>query len=898
MGISKKIKGELRRYIKKKFEPAALPASSLTTEAAATLLQRYSLIGDFLPYRDFDAKSQLVFLDAADGPAAMFGIEFQPFTFAGKDAEESVEEIIKKAPVDTVLQFGQWCSTDIDTELDNWAASRSNTDDPLMIRLALERAAHFKACLMDKSLAPSQEIHPRRSHFYLFVRVPFQGDVNRTDELQAFARIVGEYRDSTFGAFRSMHLAPEMLDEGGWSRVLRQMLHPQIPSPELDNRAAQATKPFPASLHEKQTRTRPRRVGGGVEFDSGEDTKKITVVPLTFDHYPRELRMWEMGNRTGDPLAQVSRIAAPFWLYTTIHVPNADETEERVKVAYGWVTKQCMSESAWFRQMVPHLYERRDATQAYLSTLREGHIPCRIYSGINLYISSSNVDSDVQQALKTIDGNDFKVSQETHIAIPAFIASLPGCYSPEFDKPSQGLRRASLVSSVNAASAAIVQGDWKGNSPWFNARANAVNFSGIPLVSRRGELGIFDVFHSDTAYNFFIAAKSGSGKSVLANEIVAEILARGGIARIVDAGGSYEKINKVFGGEVIKFDAKNPMSMNPYWGLSDTRGSGEDEIEDKYGAENVHANEHAPAQTEIGDQLPLLRDITVAMAYPTTMPDDFERAAIQDAIMRAYRKVKGKMGAADVYHELDASPDQRVKDIALQIREYAVGTLAPWFNGEPQITFRNRFTILELEELNSNPDLRGIVMQLVIKFIERDMFRSPKEIPKLCLIDEAWQILQDPGGQQSGASGSSRQFIEAVFRKIRKHFGTAGVIVQSLRDAKASAAAMAAFENSQWKIVMLQDGAALKTAADENMIPSDDMDFNLISSVRSGTGYSEMAIVSDDGVKIARFFLDPFSYFCYTSDANDNKRIFDLADQGMSLEEALGLLAEERKHSH
>lgn len=881
---------KLKKKIARSFETQEpnLEASSLPNSAASTLLQRYSMIADFLPYREYDKERQIVYLDGSTGPASVFGIQFTPFLFAGQDAEKSIEEIIKKAPVNAILQFGQWTFPDFHGLMNAWVSSRSEGGDPLLTRIALERAAHFQRCTTDYSLAPREEIHPRRSQFAMFVRIPFTGEISSEEEIKAHIRQVTSFRDTVYGALKSLGLHPQYLDESGWSRMLRQMLHPQMGAVKIDERNP-VDVPFPASLHETETRYRP--TASTLTVDSGEDTDQVRIISLTVDHYPNELYLYKTAKLSGDPLAQTARINSPYWLYTNIHIQEPQEAREKIAVAYGWITKQCMSESAWYRQMVPHIFERRDETQEFLQILRDGHTTCRMYSGMNIYATSQFAENEVESALSILRNAGFAISRERHINLPVFLNSLPGVYSHEVDQPTQGLRRASPVSSVNASCAAIIQGDWSGNSPWYNHRFDRVETGGIPLVSRRGEVSFFDVFNSETGYNFFIAARTGSGKSVLANEIVAEVLSRGGIARLVDVGGSYRKINDIFGGEIIRFNPADPKSMNPYWGISDSRGYDPDEEDPD---DDLTLPDNVKKGSELAEQLSLLRDITVAMAFPTTAPEDYIRYAIQDCIVEAHRQVGEKMGAADIYKVMANHDDQRVRDVSIQIKPYAVGHLAPWFNGEPEITFRNRFTILELEELNNDLDLRGIVMQLVLKYIERDMYLGDRMLPKLCLVDEAWDLMGDSAGHETGASQTSKRFIEGTFRKIRKYYGTAGVIVQSLRDSTASASAMAAFENSAWKIIMLQQGSALNYAKDEGLISDDELDMELIRSVKRGNGFSEMAILSQNGVQIARFFLDPFSYYCYTSDAGDNSRIEAAINQGVSLEDAISELANDR----
>lgn len=884
----------LRRALDKRADfTSELPTSSLPVAAADALLERYSLLADFLPYKEFDKVRNVAYLDGKSGAAAVFGIAFSPFTIAGSDTESGIEELIKKAPTNSVLTFGQWCSTDFHHVMNSWAAARSNTNDPVLQSIAINRADHFKRCMYDVSLIPSEPLHPRSSRFMFFARIPFEGDHASDEDLKEFERLVQEYQSSAVGVFKSLGTSGvHLMKEDEWTRLLRQMLHPSISAEELDELKT-SEMGFPEGVHESDTMIRVSR--GAVNFRSGTTEKNVRVVPITVDVYPDELPLARMGQVAGDAFAQTSRISSPFWLYTNIQVPDPDKIKGKVQIAYGMVSKQCMSDSAWFKSMVPQVFERRDETDAFLKQLRDRHEAVRMYTGMNVYVHNDVADSEVEMALKIMRNAGFRASREPHITLPVFLASLPGIYNESIDQPNKGLRRASVVSSYNAACASIVQGDWQGNAPWNNKKAGRIEHCGIPYVSRRGELAFFDLFNSETGYNAFIAARTGSGKSVLGNELIADVLARDGISRVIDVGGSYEKVNKIFGGEVIRFRPDQPLSMNPYWGMDEDESAdrvkpGDSEPVDD--DDDLIAKAAVKKGTMLAEMLPLLRDITIAMAYPTSIPSDYTRMAVQDCIVSAFRRVGGEMGAKDVYEEMARHEDPRVQDVALQMKPYAVGHLAAWFNGEPEITFKNRFTILELEELNADLDLRGVVLQLVIQYIERDMYRSDRSIHKLCLLDEAWDLFS--GSSSSGSSNSTKRFIETAFRRMRKYLASAVVIVQSLKDSAASPAAMAAYENSAWKIIMLQEDIAIKYAQENGLIPDQQYDIDMLKSIRRGSGFSEMGIVSQDGVNVVRFCLDPYSYYVYTSDASDNARLTALENEGLTVDEAVSALAHAR----
>jgi flagellar hook assembly protein FlgD len=154
--------------------------------------------------------------------------------------------------------------------------------------------------------------------------------------------------------------------------------------------------------------------------------------------------------------------------------------------------------------------------------------------------------------------SNFRLEIEPHLALPAFMASLPLQYSPAMDPPNKGMQRAQLCSSLNGAALSLVQGDWAGTGP---------SRGGPLLVSRRGQLASLDLLKTTTNFNFVTVATSGAGKSMFTNEIASDFLAKGGLVRIIDVGRSYMRYCVVNDGVNMVFDPANPQSMNPLWGI-------------------------------------------------------------------------------------------------------------------------------------------------------------------------------------------------------------------------------------------------------------------------------------------------------------------------------------------
>ncbi|HAY7697602.1 TPA: hypothetical protein JN348_004477, partial [Shigella sonnei] len=88
----------------------------------------------------------------------------------------------------------------------------------------------------------------------------------------------------------------------------------------------------------------------------------------------------------------------------------------------------------------------------------------------------------------------------------------------------------------------------------------------------------------------------------------------------------------------------------------------------------------------------------------------------------------------------------------------------------------------------------------LIIYIENRMYRTPRNLKKLNVIDEGWRLL-DFKNHKVG------EFIEKGYRTARRHTGAYITITQNIVDFdsdKASSAARAAWGNSSYKIILRQ----------------------------------------------------------------------------------------------
>ena len=846
-------KNKANRYFKSMVEwlRPDLPGIEPLTIQSAKMLTNRNRFSELLTYRGIDEKTGLMFLDEGDKLAVGFSLCVTPLMVAGLDAETQIEAIINSCPSDTIIQFGALASPQVEAFLDTWAKARlEQNSNELLQQIAENRHAFMMSTAFGPSMLPKSKMHPRMHQWYIHVRLPFKGDLASESDRANIIKLATDLRNTVIGNCRGMMINAAVCDETEFKVLMREILAPHINASERI-KSINPDAPLTSDLMDKRTRISMNE-DGFINFSEKGGKSDVCVVPITVDSYPREWALPAMCDTLGDPAAWDERITAPYYAYTTIHVLDGDRARDEMVGKMGALSKQTMSESPWFRSMMTHLYERKDMVQEVLDETRKGHRIVRAYTGINVYCQPNEARAQAEYVKGLWRKRGFRVSEERFIALPVFIASLPLQYNPMMDEPNRGLQRAQRMHSLNASSLVHICGDWRGTDP----------AGGGPLfVSRKGQLACFNVFESSTNYNFTVTASSGAGKSFVTAELLGDILSRNGLARVFDVGRSYFRFCELMGGENIVFSPDNPMSLNPF---TDIR-----------------------TEQDLAEMLPMIKDMLRQMAFPTQpeeLTDQWQYAAIEDAVVSAWTKHNENADLESVYNELMESSDSRANDVGFQLKPFAIGRYRKWFTGRRTVQLSNQLCIIELEELNQDPQLQACVLIMMMFYVSKEMYLAEFSRPKMMIVDEAWSLM-GAGQMKTG------RFIETLFRRCRKVNGSAGIVTQSYEDYEKSPAAKAALENAEWQFTLYQRAESIDFAIRNKRIVGDEQLINLIKSVKSGDGFSEIYIKNSAGSGLYRFITDKHSYYTYTTNPKDRNKISQLTSSGKSLKEAIHICA-------
>ena len=214
------------------------------------------------------------------------------------------------------------------------------------------------------------------------------------------------------------------------------------------------------------------------------------------------------------------------------------------------------------------------------------------------------------------------------------------------------------------------------------------------------------------------------------------------------------------------------------------------------------------------------------------------------------------------------------------------GIYAKFFEGKSTIDFENPFVVMELQDLKSRKELRKIVLQLLIYQISQKMYHSDRNKIKSCIIDEAWDLFDDD-------NITSAKFIEAGYRTARKFRGNFISIAHSIGDFHKNPMSRAAFDCSDFKIILGQTEEAINKLKQDNIMDIDGYTERLLKSLKITKDYSECIIKGPDGMSVHQVIFDPYSRILYSTKGQE----FDAVNQLMSgnnsvrLEEAVEIVA-------
>jgi conjugal transfer ATP-binding protein TraC len=414
------------------------------------------------------------------------------------------------------------------------------------------------------------------------------------------------------------------------------------------------------------------------------------------------------------------------------------------------------------------------------------------------------------------------------VLAPTFwLQSLPLAYRPDADT---ALRRARTILAANAAHLLPLYGTFRGTP-----RATQM------LLNRSGETVGLSFFNGCEVPHAIITGKSGSGKSVFANDLILQGLRTGGRVFVLDRGGSYKKLAEMLDGTYLAYD-QAPKRINPC-GKSPADGRCPEDVQS------------------------FLRDWLVEMC--TQGKGDLsvpQQNLLTHAVRKAFAGKKGQdVVISDITEALQGLGSEHpvARELALSLLDFTKeGAYGALFDGPGEVDFQNRLVAIDLGNLVKKKAVGSVILMAIIQKITELAARWPHD-EKYLIIDEAWTLL---------FSSATARFLEDVARTARKIRLSLVMLSQQLTDFRGDSG-RAILDQASTKVFLHHDAEAIRQAAE--LMGLSPREVELYQSLRTAGGrYSEVFLRTPFGSGVARLVMDPLSYWITTTDPRD-KEVFE-----------------------
>ena len=812
----------------------------LTRRELETLSARCKF-SDYLPWHAYDMGKKTYWNN--DGTLG-FLWECSPVAFAGDKTANTLEGLLRIGfPERSVLQFILYADPYVESMLSHYAALKTR-DNPV-VRKTAENFTAFLA-----AMAIGGKVPLRNFRLFVAAKLPENPGLNPDDIRSAVAEILG-------GA----GLGPVSMEPGRFLDMMRRFFNSHA-GPAND-------------CWDKRKPIRKQMIFAETDIEKhftylrvGERYFKC----LTPQTCPGEIDLMGSNGLTGGwegMVDDVNQFSGPF-LYTLNVVFQDLKAATRRKCDLTLLQQPAGS-------FVREVMDRKEEFKWAVSEMDKGTKFVRVIPELWVWGGSQKEATDAFLRAKRIwEGKGFIMQEDRGILPLLFISALPFGLRAE-GRNVDDMDRDFIMPAETAAVMFPVQADFPG-----------CGRPAMLYVGRKGQLATLDVFDkrvAKTGHNICVAAPTRSGKSFDVNCLVFNYFAMGHKVRIIDIGGSYEKMVRLCGGRYMDFSNESKICLNLFTHVA-----------------NIHA--------ELATIVAVIRQ----MAYSATdkVPHDSAEtinSLIKAAVKWAWETDGNRAGMDTVNtwfnefpeHASDYDfdcPDKEkcagnfqalAHELAFNLHEFtSKGIYGKWFNGPATFDIsKDEFVVLELEHLQPMKDLYKVVTLQVLNAVTQDLYLGDRSRPTFIIFDEAWKFLTN--------EGPLSEVIGEGYRRAAKYNGSFSIVVQSLLDLKQFGKVGEVINSNSGFKFLLESGDFEKALA-EKLIDYDPFMMRVLKTVQKNPPkYSEIFMQTPAGSGVARLIVDPYSYYVYTSDPDEGNAIKKLVDGGMTYDEAISEMAKRRE---
>jgi conjugal transfer ATP-binding protein TraC len=810
------------------------------------------MLSSFLPYRVFEPTTRLYLNARSTG----FVLNVAPLVGADERTGELIGQFFSEGlPSGACVQIVHWTSPRISRNIAPWFAPRYARGG--VYEAIARRRADALCDLVWSSGSATAPFHARHHQLLVSVSLASTGSASREDLVAV--------RENMVGVLRSLDVPSADVGPVELIAFLDDLTSPTTASGDdaidynpLDPIADQAIRrdiEIVVEEHRLRLRTERFRPTGRSEDGAPEIGD---VFPDRFDirHFgvrnmPQRWAPWDTARLIGDLFTDKLRFPCPAATCLCLVYPDQEAASARAGMKFLRSTSLSEGRSARY---VPRLAEQAAEWREVQAQMLEGRRLVRAFFGVTSFSPDGQGDAHERTIKSLYKAAGWDLACERFLQMQGLLAAMPMTLGDGLGADLERCRRMRTMLSTTAANIAPLQGEYLGS-----------NVPHLLFVGRRAQPFFWSPFENKAGnHNVAILGKSGSGKSVLLQEMCAALCGAGAKVVVIDDGRSFMNSCRLQGGDFIEFTLQSGFCLNPFSMIDRQRASQEEDYR--------------------LDCMAMLKSIVGQMARYTDRLTDTERGLIDQAVNRVW-EAEGRAGSIDaVADALDATGNDDGRNLAIALGPFrASGTYGAFFRGEATLRLEADFTVFEMSDLATREELRSVVLTAIMFMTSQAMTRTPRSTRKLLLIDEAWSMLR---------GGSMSEFVETYARTARKYGGAIATATQSLNDFYKSDGATAALENSDWMLILQQKPETVADLRKSDRLQMDDRTESLIRSLkRSGTEFSEVFIRGPDVQALGRLVLDPYSAALFSSSPDTYAAIEREVAQGATTAQAIERVA-------
>lgn len=810
-----------------------VPTSTrILTELEASTNGAKSL-SDCLAYRYFDEEASLFFTDEGFGG---FMMELLPIVGSDEALTKNLELFFNnEMPAGGWMQFLLIASNNIASVVDQWKSVRISENTALKKLTAVrEKFLHR----LSSDYKNSSGRIARNYKLYLIY----------TQKAETAPQIVKlkVFMQNLKQKLESINLMPQIVGINELISLVREIV-------ELDLSGSKGASHYDKK-YDPRVKIADQILTIGTKHEIQEDriehrSSKLASKCYFASELPLEFSLNEMIGLLGDGTRDNLSIPARFIISYTV-ANDLNKAKQGALVQKG--DRLIDSSEQWYSRNNRDI--KREATEwkDINDRAKNGERFLTEYFQVMITAQSDFLDEAEQSLLSLYNILDFRLEVNKHFQLPSMLSILPQHATLLWRYLSQfKLTRIALSSEVIAK--LPIHGE----------------FTGVPepamlLIGRRGQLFNWNPYYIMLSGNpnVVVYGPSGAGKSVLLQELTTSMMALNAKVFILDIGQSYKNICELLGGEIIQFGRNSDISLNPLAGFTNNL-AGEDRI----------------------DAITYAKSIICSMCG--AKGDAVKEAIVEKSISKGLETFGDNLDIsklAEIMQNMDEN-NEVAKYLSMSLFSYTKdGLYGRFFNSKKDLKetkFDKQITVFEFEEIKNNPLLLAVVLQIIGMQIFMQVLTGARDKKFVLIVDEAWMILD-----------YAAKFLSDLARTIRKYGGMLVTCVQNFTDLQVSEHHRAILENSTWTVLLKQDEKGINAFKSSEAFKDK---IGLIKSIRiSKDKYAEALLCATNVMVVGRLVLDNYSKVLYSTDADIYKNLNELKASGVTLDDAVKLIAERK----